>query len=595
MTADAPLRGAVAVRARGRPAPGDRGAVARRRSTACASRPSRASPARARPPRSPGWSSSSSARRSSSSRTSHSPHSSPPSCATCSPTTAWSSSSRTTTTTSPRRTSRGRTPTSRRTRRSTTRSTGCATPRPPRCSRAATRSSSHRSRASTGWVRPRSTARRWSSLVAGEEFEQRALLRRLVEMHYVRNDMTLLRGTFRVQGRHHRAPPELRAGGHPTLVLRRHARADRAVRPADRRRPDDRRGPRRLRGVALRRGDETMARAISSIEAELQVRLAEFQSEDKLLEVQRLRARTEHDLEMLAETGTCAGIENYSRHLDGRAAGGAALHAARLLPRGLPRRRRRVPRGGPAAQRAVRRRQVPQGRPRRARLPAARQRSTTARCASRSSSTASPRSSSSRRRRAPTSAQVSDAIVEQVIRPTGLVDPARRDRADARPDRRPARADRRHRRGRRPRARHHAHQEDGRGPHHVPRRRRRPGPVPALRHRHDRAHRDPPLAAPGEFDVLVGINLLREGLDLPEVGLVAILDADKEGFLRSSVLAHPDHRPRGAQRAGPRRALRRHHHRLDAHRASRPPSGAARRSSRTTRRNGSTPSRSPRR
>ena len=55
----------------------------------------------------------------------------------------------------------------------------------------------------------------------------------------------------------------------------------------------------------------------------------------------------------------------------------------------------------------------------------------------------------------------------------------------------------------------------------------------------------------GEFDVLVGINLLREGLDIPEVSLVAILDADKEGFLRSHVSPHPDHRPRGAQRQRP--------------------------------------------
>ena len=62
----------------------------------------------------------------------------------------------------------------------------------------------------------------------------------------------------------------------------------------------------------------------------------------------------------------------------------------------------------------------------------------------------------------------------------------------------------------------------------------------------------------GVYDVLVGINLLREGLDLPEVSLVAILDADKEGFLRSSHLAHPDHRPRGAQRVGRGAHVRRH-------------------------------------
>jgi transcription-repair coupling factor (superfamily II helicase) len=85
----------------------------------------------------------------------------------------------------------------------------------------------------------------------------------------------------------------------------------------------------------------------------------------------------------------------------------------------------------------------------------------------------------------------------------------------------------------------------------------------------------------GEFDVLVGINLLREGLDLPEVSLVAILDADKEGFLRSGDLADPDHRPRGPQRRRPGRDVRRPRHRLDARRSTRP-TGAARSSSPTT-------------
>ena len=83
----------------------------------------------------------------------------------------------------------------------------------------------------------------------------------------------------------------------------------------------------------------------------------------------------------------------------------------------------------------------------------------------------------------------------------------------------------------------------------------------------------------GEFDVLVGINLLREGLDLPEVSLVAILDADQEGFLRSDRVADPDRRPRGAARERPRDLLRRPHHRLDAARARRdepPPRDPAR-------------------
>ena len=93
----------------------------------------------------------------------------------------------------------------------------------------------------------------------------------------------------------------------------------------------------------------------------------------------------------------------------------------------------------------------------------------------------------------------------------------------------------------------------------------------------------------GEFDVLVGINLLREGLDLPEVSLVAILDADKEGFPAVGRVAHPDVRPGGAQRERPRHHVRRHGDRLDARRRSARPSGAARCRRRTTSEHGITP------
>jgi excinuclease ABC subunit B len=130
--------------------------------------------------------------------------------------------------------------------------------------------------------------------------------------------------------------------------------------------------------------------------------------------------------------------------------------------------------------------------------------------------------------------RVGGRVVEQIIRPTGLVDPRDRDPARARPGRRPPRRDR----GRVPRGSERVlvttltkrMAEDLTEYLH---RAGRAGPLPAQRHRHARAVeiiRDLRL---GRFDVLVGINLLREGLDLPEVSLVAILDADKEGFLRS--------------------------------------------------------------
>ena len=91
-------------------------------------------------------------------------------------------------------------------------------------------------------------------------------------------------------------------------------------------------------------GEERMGTAITRIEDELQQRLAQFEEEGKLLEAQRLRMRTQYDLEMMQEVGFCNGIENYSGPIDGREPRRAAVHPARLLPRRLPRRARREPR-----------------------------------------------------------------------------------------------------------------------------------------------------------------------------------------------------------------------------------------------------------
>ena len=118
-------------------------------------------------------------------------------------------------------------------------------------------------------------------------------------------------------------------------------------------------------------GDEIIQRAVGSIEVELRERLQEFEREGKLLEAQRLRVRTEHDLEMLAETGRLlrgGELQPPPRRPGPR---GDAVHAARLLPQGLPVRDRREPRGRPPAARPVRRRPLPQGRAGRARLPPA--------------------------------------------------------------------------------------------------------------------------------------------------------------------------------------------------------------------------------
>ena len=117
--------------------------------------------------------------------------------------------------------------------------------------------------------------------------------------------------------------------------------------------------------------DDRMKRALLTIEEELHQRLAELNDQGKLLEAERLRMRTSYDLEMMREVGFCSGIENYSRHIDGRSARHRAVHAARLLPRRLPGRDRRVARDGAAAARHVRGRPVAQVDARRARVPTA--------------------------------------------------------------------------------------------------------------------------------------------------------------------------------------------------------------------------------
>ena len=347
---------------------------------------------------------------------------------------------------------------------------------------------------------PEEYRERMVALEAGEEYDQRALLRRLVSMHYTRNDMTLLRGTFRVRGDTIELLPSYEQEAvrlsffgdtlerillfDPLTGDVRTAVDDLAVYAAS-------------HYVA---GDETMQRAISTIETELQERLAVFQSTGKLLEAQRLRARTEHDLEMLAETGTCAGIENYSRHLDGRSPGVRPFTLLDYFPDDylvvVDESHVAVPQlnGQYAGDRSRKEVLVEHG----FRLPSAldnrplRFDEFIDRVPQVLFVSATP---------GPYEREVSNQVVEQIVRPTGLIDPE----VVVRPTK---------------------------------------GQIDDLvaeirvRYLHsevDTLERVEILRALrlGEFDVLVGINLLREGLDLPEVSLVAILDADKEGFLRS--------------------------------------------------------------
>src|SRR5271156_1650688 len=155
----------------------------------------------------------------------------------------------------------------------------------------------------------------------GDQVDQRDILRRLVDLQYARHDVNLVRGTFRARGDTVEIHP-----AYEEQALRVELFGDTVERIV----PFDvltgEMGE-EMEDVAVYAathyvtGEDIIQRAVGTIEVELRQRLQEFEKEGKLLEAQRLRVRTEHDLEMLAETGVCSGIENYSRHLDGRAPG----------------------------------------------------------------------------------------------------------------------------------------------------------------------------------------------------------------------------------------------------------------------------------
>ena len=381
---------------------------------------------------------------------------------------------------------------------------------------------------------PQEYVDRMARLKVGVEIERDELLRRFVEMQYTRNDLAFTRGTFRVRGDTVEIIPV-----YEELAIRIEFFGDEIERiytlhP--------------LTGEVVREetemyvfpashyvaGPERMERAIGGIEVELEDRLAELEQQGKLLEAQRLRMRTTYDIEMMRQVGSCSGIENYSRHIDGRGPGVGAELPARLLPRGLPARHRRVARDRAADRRDVRGRHVAQAQAGRPRLPAAQRdgqpaaalggvprahrpdrlpvgdaRASTSwpgptASSSRSSGRpgwSTPRSSSSRPRARSTTCSTrsaSGSAKNERVLVTTLTKKMAEDLTDYLLEH-----------GVRVR---YLHSE-----------------VDTLR----RVELLRELRL-GEYDVLVGINLLREGLDLPEVSLVSILDADKEGFLRSA-------------------------------------------------------------
>ncbi|MCK8674533.1 excinuclease ABC subunit B [Rhodococcus sp. HM1] len=381
---------------------------------------------------------------------------------------------------------------------------------------------------------PQSYLDRSIQLEVGVEVPRDALLRLLVDVQYDRNDLAFTRGSFRVKGDTVDIIPayeELAVrieffGDEIDALYYLHPLTGDVIRKVD--------SLRIFPATHYVAGPERMERAVRDIEAELEERLADLENRGKLLEAQRLRMRTQYDIEMIRQVGFCSGIENYSRHIDGRAAGSAPATLLDYFPEDfllvIDESHVTVPQIGAMYEGDMSRKRnlVEFG----FRLPSAVDNRPltweefTQRVGQTVYLSATPGPYEL--------GQAGGEFVEQVIRPTGLVDP----KVVVKPTK---------------------------------------GQIDDLVHEiRERADRDERVLVTtltkkmaedltdyllelgirvrylhsdidtlrrvellrqlrlGEYDVLIGINLLREGLDLPEVSLVAILDADKEGFLRST-------------------------------------------------------------
>jgi len=367
----------------------------------------------------------------------------------------------------------------------------------------------------------------------GEELDRDRLLRRLVDIQYTRNDMAFQRGTFRVRGDTVEIIPAYEElairiemfGDEVDKLYYLHPLTGDVIREADH----------VLISPASHyvAGPERMDRAIRGIEAELEERLAEFERQGKLLEAQRLRMRTTYDIEMMRQVGFCSGIENYSRHIDDRESGSPPHCLLDYFPDDfltvIDESHVTVPQiGGMYEGDASRKRSLVEHG---FRLPSARDNRPlrfdefSERVGQTVYLSATP---------GPWElGQTGGEFVEQVIRPTGLVDPEvlvrpTRGQIDDLIHEVRERADRDERVLVTTLTKKMAEDLTDYLLEHDIRVRYLHSEVDTLR----RVELLRELRQ-GDYDVLVGINLLREGLDLPEVSLVTILDADKEGFLRS--------------------------------------------------------------
>jgi excinuclease ABC subunit B len=369
-------------------------------------------------------------------------------------------------------------------------------------------------------------------LHANVDYDQRSILSRLVDLQYSRNDVALGRGNFRVRGDTIEVQP-----AYEERVTRIEMFGDTVERitvidPLTGESIEELSEVIIFPATHYVTGEERMRRAIKGIEVELQERLATFEREGKLLEAQRLRMRTQYDLEMIAEMGFCSGIENYSMHIDGRSPGEPPFTLLDYFPDDyllvVDESHVTVPQlhGQFAGDKSRKQTLIEHG----FRLPSAADNRPLRfeeaferinQCVFLSATPAKYELS------------ISDQVVEQIVRPTGLIDPEvivkpSKGQIDDIIELVQGRVEQGDRVLITTLTKKMAEDlseyliEQGLK-------------VRYLHSNIDTIQRIEILRALrlGEFDVLVGINLLREGLDLPEVSLVAILDADKEGFLRS--------------------------------------------------------------
>lgn len=369
-------------------------------------------------------------------------------------------------------------------------------------------------------------------LHVGIEHGRDHLMRQLVDIQYVRNDLAATRGTFRVRGDTVEVFPMYEELAWRVEFFGDEVEALSVLNPLTGEEQSQDKEMYIFPATHYTAGADRMERAIASIETELEARLAELETDQRLLEAQRLRMRTSYDIEMMRQIGSCSGIENYSRHIDGRAAGSPPNCLLDYFPDDfllvVDESHVTVPQIGGMYEGDMSRKRmlVEHG----FRLPSAmdnrplRWEEFVDRIGQTVYLSATPGEYELAK---------ADGFVEQLIRPTGLVDPEivlkpTKGQIDDLMGEIRIRAERDERvlvttltkkmaedltdylLGNGVRTRY-LHSE-----------------VDTLRR--IELLRELRL---GEYDVLVGINLLREGLDLPEVSLVAILDADKEGFLRS--------------------------------------------------------------